>query len=209
MLRLAKRNYHSLGTFIRLIDYMVVETQVKINQESADLILVEMSKPVDQKKYGITTVVNYDTRENGMSFNPTKTEFLTQFDKVLQDMQSVTAEVLRIINHPNFVQFIQGLISDSGPRFRSIVEQSFSFQTTKETIQKRIVQDFESLQNFVSKFEQCRDIHDFDTHFDFEEFQAQHSDLESIKTYLEKLTKWEINITNYIKPTYQQGLITT
>jgi hypothetical protein len=31
VLRLAKRNYHSLGTFIRLIDYMVVETQVKIN----------------------------------------------------------------------------------------------------------------------------------------------------------------------------------
>jgi len=47
VLKLAKRNYHSLGTFIRLIDYMVVETQVKINQESADLILMEMSK--DQK----------------------------------------------------------------------------------------------------------------------------------------------------------------
>lgn len=31
VLKLAKRNYHSLGTFIRLVDYMVVETQVKIN----------------------------------------------------------------------------------------------------------------------------------------------------------------------------------
>jgi len=31
VLRLARRNYHSLGTFIRLVDYMVVETQVKIN----------------------------------------------------------------------------------------------------------------------------------------------------------------------------------
>ena len=39
VLKLAKRNYNSLGTFIRLIDYMVVETQVKINQESSDLIL--------------------------------------------------------------------------------------------------------------------------------------------------------------------------
>lgn len=44
VLKLAKRNYHSLGTFIRLVDYMVVETQVKINLESADLILAEMSK---------------------------------------------------------------------------------------------------------------------------------------------------------------------
>jgi hypothetical protein len=38
------------------------------------------------KKYGIFTVVSYDTVENGMSFNPTKTEFLTQFDKLLGDM---------------------------------------------------------------------------------------------------------------------------
>jgi len=67
------------------------------------LILNEMEKSPDQKKCGITTVVNFDTKENGMSFNPAKTEFLTQFDKILQDMQSVTAEVLRIINHPNFV----------------------------------------------------------------------------------------------------------
>jgi hypothetical protein len=44
VLKLAKRNYNSLGTFIRLVDYMVVETQVKINQESADIILAEMAK---------------------------------------------------------------------------------------------------------------------------------------------------------------------
>lgn len=31
VLKLAKLNYNHLGTFIRLIDYMVVETQVRIN----------------------------------------------------------------------------------------------------------------------------------------------------------------------------------
>jgi len=31
VLRLARQNYKSLGTFIRLIDYRVVETQVRIN----------------------------------------------------------------------------------------------------------------------------------------------------------------------------------
>lgn len=74
VLRLARRNYHSLGTFIRLIDYMVVETQVKINQESADLILYEMK---NSKKYYIQTTVTFDTKENGLSFNPTKNEFFT------------------------------------------------------------------------------------------------------------------------------------
>jgi hypothetical protein len=98
VLKLAKRNYNSLGTFIRLIDYMVVETQVKINQESADLILSEMVK--DQKKYGISTTVSFASE--GMSFEPAKTEFMTQFDKILTDMQGVTEEVSRVISHPDF-----------------------------------------------------------------------------------------------------------
>lgn len=36
------------------------------------------------KKYGIYTIVAYDTV--GMSFNPTKAEFITHFDKILSDM---------------------------------------------------------------------------------------------------------------------------
>lgn len=205
VLRLARKNYHGLGTFIRLIDYMVVETQVKINQESADLILSEMKN--QNKKYGIYTVVSYDTKENGMSFNPAKTEFLTQFDKILIDMQSVTAEVLRIINHQNFVQFIQGLISDSGPRFKSIVENSIYYQITKETIQKRIIQDFDDMQTFVSKFELCREVNDFDTTFDFDEFKAAVSDTETIKKQLDKLQKWDADISKYIKHQYSLGLL--
>lgn len=84
VLKLAKRNYDSLGTFIRLIDYMVVETQVKINQESSDLILIEMNK--DQKKYGILTNVNYDTQGPGMSFEPARDDFIGHFEKILHEM---------------------------------------------------------------------------------------------------------------------------
>jgi len=75
--RLAQRNAASLGTFIRLIDYMVVEAQVKINQESADLILYEMEK-LDQKKMCINTTVSFDPiAEKGMTFLPTKAEYFT------------------------------------------------------------------------------------------------------------------------------------
>ena len=67
VLKLAKLNYNHLGTFIRLIDYMVVETQVRINQESADMILSEMDN--EQKKYSIQTTVGFDSNtEDGLSF---------------------------------------------------------------------------------------------------------------------------------------------
>lgn len=118
VLKLARRNYQSLGTFIRLVDYMVVETQVCINQDSADLILYEMNK--EQKKYGIQTFVSYAT--DGISFEPAKSEFISSFEKILTEMQSVTEEVPRVISHQDFHHYIHGLISDSGPRFRTIVE---------------------------------------------------------------------------------------
>lgn len=60
VLKLARRNYRSLGTFIRLIDYMVVESQVRINQESAENILEEMNKEGPQsKKTQITTQIDF------------------------------------------------------------------------------------------------------------------------------------------------------
>jgi hypothetical protein len=103
VLRLARKNYNSLGTFIRLIDYMVTETQVKINQESIELILFEMN---NARKYFINTQVSFDTKDSGkeiaLSFNPAKIDYITAFNKLLEDMENVASEILRIIGHANF-----------------------------------------------------------------------------------------------------------
>ena len=152
----------------------------------------------DQKKYGIQTTVSYAVE--GMSFEPAKSEFITQFEKILQDMQSVTEEVSRVISHQDFHQFIHGLISDSGPRFRAIVEGSEAYASSKATIQARISQDFDELQQVVNKFSACRVVDDFDRTFNFDEWKAEHADLESIKDMLIDLAKWDTTITRYIKP---------
>jgi hypothetical protein len=91
-----------------------------------------MNKQNDQKKYGINTTISFAAED--MAFEPAKSEFITQFEKILQDMQSVTEEVSRVISHQDFHQFIHGLISDSGPRFRSIVEESEAYQSSKVQI---------------------------------------------------------------------------
>jgi hypothetical protein len=100
-----------------------------------------MSK--ENKKVYINTTVTYDT--NGIAFHPPDTDFLTQFEKILSDMLSVTSEVQRIISFQNFSQFVQGLVSDSGPKFKQIVEGSFAYRTTKDMIQQKITNDFKKL----------------------------------------------------------------
>lgn len=88
----------------------------------------------DNTKYAISTTVDFDSEGDGMSFEPAQSEFVNQFDKLLGDMQTVTEEVVRVINHADFHQFIHGLISEKGPWFRTIVDQSYAYQSTKRAI---------------------------------------------------------------------------
>ena len=205
VLRLAKRNYMSLGTFIRLIDYMVVETQVKINQISAEFIYQEMQN--ENKKYSIIAQVNFDAAEVGMSFTPSKMEVIGYFDKILTEMQQAIAEVPPVIQHSNFIPFVQGLASDT-PNFKMIVRDSTDYTTTHSVIKQRFSEDFDYLMNFVKKFELCREVNDFDQNFDFEDFKKDHNDIESIGAYLTKLNNWDKSVSENIKPTESKGLIT-
>lgn len=63
------------------------------------------------------------------------------------------------------------------------------------------------MQKDVEKFLVCREVNDFDQSFDFEEFKQQQHGLETIKENLEKLAKWETDISKHIKPHNSQGLI--
>lgn len=108
-----------------------------------------------------------------MAFEPAREEFTAHFDKLLQDMQSVTEEVLRVISHGEFRQFIHGLISEGGPKFRTIVEGSAAYSESKKAIRDRLVKDFELLEVEVKSCLECKAINKFDHEFDFEKFKAE------------------------------------
>ena len=104
---------------------------------------------MNTKKYNINTQVSFDSKEIGkevaLSFNPAKIDFITAFNKLLEEMENVAGEILRIISHPTFNQFIQGLISDGGGKFKDIVADSFRCKTSKEAIGHKIETDFKAL----------------------------------------------------------------
>lgn len=123
VIKLAWQNYNSLGTFIRLIDYMVVETQVRINQEAVELMMSEMDR--EDRKYALQTVVGFDNNTEDLSYSPNKQEIYEEIRKLLTNMQAVCVDdVQRVIKHTEFHQFIHGLITDSGPDLALIVKDS-------------------------------------------------------------------------------------
>ena len=195
VLKIAKKNISNLGTFIRLIDYMVVETQVKINQEGADLVFHEMDQ--DDRKAGIGTKIDYS--DTGMVFNPAEDEFVQQFEKLLGDMKQTCSEINRVIQHPMFNQYTQGLVSNSGLKFKDIVDNSEAYNETKVKIQQKFRDDFEKLHKDVAKFEECRVVRIFETKFDFNEFKKANHNLDTIQEELERLRKWDTLVSSCIR----------
>jgi hypothetical protein len=80
-----------------------------------------------------------------------------------------------------------------------IVDNSFAYKTSRATISKRIKSDFSILEKAVEKMQECKVINDFNETFNFADFKAEHSDLDSIKSWLEKCAKWEGKISLNIK----------
>jgi dynein heavy chain len=200
VLRLARMNYKSIGIFIRLIDYRVVETQVRINQEGAELILSEMDN--SNKKYFIDTQISFDSDPaiDKMSFNPDQSLFKTHFEKLLLDMQGACEDVQPINTQQDLQSYINGLITDSAPRFKYITENSFKYQTTKDTIIDRLLKDFEKLQNDTKNYSECHPIHLFEQTFKFEDFTATNPSVDQIKDRFKTWQAWENLIAGCIKP---------
>jgi len=204
VLKIAKKNISNLGTFIRLVDYMVVESQVKINQDSTDMVYAEMCQ--EQRKGGIITEIKY-CNEGGMLFTPAEGDFVSQFDRMLQEMVSAAKDVTRIINNHHFTQYTQGIISDSGPDFLAIVSNSESYHDVKTKITQKFLDDFAQLHIDTSNFEKCRNIYEFVEAFKFEDFKNENNSLQVIQEKLENHRKWEGEINLNIKPVIFRGLI--
>jgi len=117
----------------------------------------------EDRKYSIQTVVGFDaSSEDGLSYAPTKIELEGHIEKLLDDMQIVTEEVQRVINHSEFHQYVHGLITDNGLRFRSVVEESEKYKDVRLMINKRINSDFLHIEEKTKVLKSCRDIYDFD-----------------------------------------------
>jgi hypothetical protein len=103
-------------------------------------------------------------------------------------MQDVTSEIQRVINYSDFHVVISGLISDSGPRFKNIIDESENYKDIREQITEHIQKDFANIEERTKSYKNCRDIHQFDQTFSFEDFKAKSNhDLEEVKKQFDQL----------------------
>lgn len=123
-------------------------------------------------------------------------------------MLGTAEEVNRVTTQPDFQHHIHGLMTDTAPRFRSIVDHSFAYTTIRDQIISQLDQDFSLLEKQAKKAEECRDIYKFMITFDFEEdFKSTKPTIDSIKQQFDQYKRWDAQMNKSIPNNFAVGII--
>lgn len=154
----------------------------------------------NNKKIQIQTQINFAEREEGstdrgMRFTPERQLFHQEFQKLLEEMKKVfddqKNEVQRVITNQDLMPLVTGLITESGPKFNTIVETSFKYNTLSRQILQQLDDDMSFLEKKSLDWEKVREIYEEKRKYNQEEFFAENRTVDPIKAQLIKLTDWQ------------------
>lgn len=111
----------------------------------------------------------------------------------------------RVITNPELIPFTTGLITESGPKFNNIVDQSFRYSTIQSNILAKLEADFKDLELLSQKWEQARKVYDFKNSYNRELFEAENKTKQPIQEMLQKVVDMQ-NLIN-IKHNETKGII--
>lgn len=175
-----RMEYNSLPDFIRLVDYLTVETLVMLTIHTVQLFYEELMK---QRKVGIfETFVRFGT--SGTFFSPTCIDFKEMMDRLLDLMVTTVGNV-------NRVSYLSHKLSPLGPNVQAIIRENRLFLELADALQTKISNDFERATEHVLSFDSVRPIYDFNLSWNFDEYRAQDYDIASQKAMLEKINNWQ------------------
>lgn len=104
-LELAHADKEKLRKFIRMIDYMTIQTLVKVNLQSMSILYEEMQR--DNRKQGglFNSMVRFDP--DGISFCPDDKEIAESLQGILTDMIKVAQNSTRILYFHGFETIVK------------------------------------------------------------------------------------------------------
>ena len=184
-----------LGYYVRLVDYMAIETLVSITENCIKKFFLNMT--ADRKQRMFNTAVNYGTK--AIMFNPPKEEFQDHLKAILNFMIVDVNGVTRVIWSPLFDPFVSSEQCQDFEKPERILKKSETFRYHKRAIRDKITLDFKEAQNFVdTTFLPAIMVHDFVETWDFLEYKKDDHSVTTIKTKMNELKDWNKDIIDKI-----------
>jgi dynein heavy chain len=177
----AKLEHNTLPEFIRLVDYMGVETLVTLAINTTSAFYEELTKV---RKAGVfETMVRFSSV--GTTFSPTCQEISEMLERLLDSMINAVGNVSRV----SYLNSNKAL-SATGPNIQIIIRESKQFRETYDRIQHRVINDFDKAEEHAQNYESVRPIYDFNVTWNFEAYRAQYHDISSLKYMMELIGNW-------------------
>jgi dynein heavy chain len=182
--RMAEEHKNMLGYYIRLVDYMTIETLVGLIQQCLKKFYDEM---MERKTKLFNTFVKYG--KDCMLFNPDEDEFHETLDGIIDRMTSEISGCTRLLYH--FDELVAAEHLSHFPQVDEILKSSKSFKRKRSSIHDKIHIDFEEARVYVDhNFEKARPVNDYVETWNFELFKTEVTTVQSIKDELSKIKEW-------------------
>ena len=185
MLRRAEQEADMLSDFIRLADYVAVESLVQLIINTMEDFKEELHKP---RKQGLfETTVKF--AEEGSVFTPNCSAIQSMISVMTEAMISSVANVTRVLFLRPFTERVQRM-SDA-PNSNEIVCASVHFRRICKAIDEKIDTDFAEATKYVVEFDKVRPIYEYNLKWDFEVYRREVHTVKSLQEEMDKIANWE------------------
>jgi len=193
-LELAREHEDMLGDYIRLFDYMVIETLVLITQNCTLKFYKEMT---ERKTKLFITTVNYD--KTSITFTPNEEDFHGTLDGILDGLVNEIDKVNRILYHKTLEQHASKKQVTDHPYVKQILEKSQSFSSCRLKIHDKVSTDFVEARSFVGNtFEKARPIYEYMQTWTIDAFKSQQRSVPTLREELGKMRLWRDQLAEYM-----------
>ena len=157
LLQIANRDRERLPNFIKLVDYVMIETLVSISHQSMTILLEEMKK---ERKTGL---FNIGIREEHMTFDPNEEELRENIESTLKNMVDVVKGVHRI---PVEIRLGSDEKHERLPDIGHIINQSVEYNSVRDEMLTKIERDFGVAGEYIAEnYERVKYIFNFLNNF--------------------------------------------
>lgn len=209
-LRAATEEEAMLGAFVRLVDYMTIETTAKLVISQTDAFLRDLTNPENRRIASVgtdsragggifLTAVRFDPNL-GTMFDPPKDEFLAMSETVITEAVKACTSTPRILYARAFREYVQELPTEGGPgnlsahTVANLLSLSPDFSRIRQGIEDKFVADFHAATAYVAIFDAVRPIYDYNLSLDFEGYRAKEHTTYTLQRDMSRIKQWDLQL---------------
>lgn len=203
-----------LGSFVRLADYMVVETAARMLIGQFQAFLRDLTFPEQRRVVGVAsdarsgggmfvTTVRFDPHpgRSGTLFDPPLHDFTRMLDILAAESVKAASAAPRVLFARSVREYVQELPTEAGPgnlsapTVQKLIAEAPEFARAREGLEARFAADFAAAAAYASMFDTVRPVFDYANNGEAERFRAKEQTIVTLQREMGKIKQWDLQVS--------------